>query len=369
MGLVKRKESMFFIRYTLYLNYVFIGALFMAYLANYINPNMFWGFSFFGLTYPIILILNILFIFVWVYLRKIYLLLSLFAILIGYNHIGEYLQFANPDVSSQNKEIINVLSFNAQNFSKEYSGVYNKGIQEEAFQFLEEQNADIVCIQEYSYAGEHIYASHAQLKERLKSDNYLFESYFSPKQGRVVGMVSFSRFPIVGKGIFDIEETRKFGIYTDLKIKEDTIRLYNIHLESIRLNSDDYSYLTQSADEETNYKGDTRKIVVKLKEAFKRRAKQVDVLRKHMDESPYPVIICGDFNDTPVSYTYHQLASNFQDAFVSHGSGLGKTLIGKVPAFRIDYILYDEAFTPLSYEEVYVNLSDHYPIKSSFSIQ
>jgi endonuclease/exonuclease/phosphatase family metal-dependent hydrolase len=88
-----------------------------------------------------------------------------------------------------------------------------------------------------------------------------------------------------------------------------------------------------------------------------------------MNKSPYPVIICGDFNDTPVSYAYHQLTSNYQDAFECCGNGIGKTLKGKIPAFRIDYVIYDNNFTPLSYQELKVNLSDHYPVKSEFVIK
>lgn len=367
--LSSHSDFLFFIQCILYLNYVFIVALILAYLSNFIDPNTLWLFSFFGLAYPLFLIANLFFVLLWIYLRKPYFLLSLFVILLGYGYIGKYIQFSTSEKEVISKNEINILSFNVQNFSKEHSGIFDKKVQEKTFKFLEEQNADIVCIQEFSYTGENIYASHAQLKKRLKANNYLYESYFKPTQGRVVGMVSFSRFPIVGKGTFDIEDTRKFGIYTDLKIAKDTIRLYNIHLESIRLNAEDYTYLTSNSDNESDYTGDTRKIVKKLMRAFKKRAKQVNLLSKHIKESPYPVVISGDFNDTPVSYTYHQLASNYQDAFIYNGSGIGKTLMGKLPAFRIDYVLYDKSFTSLSYEEMNIELSDHFPIKSSFSIQ
>ena len=367
--LVNRSNNLFFVRCTLYLNYVFVLAIVLAYLSSFIDPNLYWGFSFFGLSYPLLVIANLIFILIWIYLRQAYFLLSLFIILIGYSHIGKYIQFSNSDSDDSKKNAINIISYNVQNFSKDNSGIFDKDVQEKTFQFLEEQNADIVCIQEYSYTGENIYASHAQLKDRLEANNYFYESYFKPGQGRVVGLVSFSRYPIVGKGIFELEAMRKFGIYTDLKIAEDTIRLYNIHLESIRLNADDYLYLTNTSSDQSDYKGDTRKIVRKIRMAFMKRANQVNLLNKHIQESPYPVVICGDFNDTPVSYTYHQIASKYQDAFVCNGSGLGNTLIGKLPAFRIDYVLYDKSFTTLSYEEMNIKLSDHFPLKSSFSIQ
>ena len=101
-----------------------------------------------------------------------------------------------------------------------------------------------------------------------------------------------------------------------------------------------------------------------MKKAFVIRANQVDILKRNIDHSPYPVIICGDFNDTPASYTYHEMTAGFHDSFCKAGTGfLGSTYAGNFPSFRIDYILYDDAFTASNYSKNSINFSDHYPVQ------
>jgi len=101
---------------------------------------------------------------------------------------------------------------------------------------------------------------------------------------------------------------------------------------------------------------------VKLKTAYIKRAEQVDSISAHINNCPHPVIVCGDFNDTPVSYAYRKLTRGLKDAFITTGKGLGNTYLGIFPSFRIDYILHSLDFVPLIFEKVNVELSDHYPI-------
>ncbi len=362
--LFKEHNDSFLSKFALYINYFFAFALILSYLSCHISPEKIWFLALFGLAYPFILVFNIAFFIGWLILGKRHFFISLLVIILGYNHIGQYYQRKGEVIDAENP--YSILSFNVHNFSRNYSGLYNKQAQKENFQFIENQNTDIVCIQEFCYSGDNRYASHTQLKNRLGAENYFFESYFKPKKNKVLGMVTYSKFPIVGKGIFEMKGTRKFGIYTDLKIYNDTVRLYNIHLKSIRLNYADYSYVTGINVNDKKYEGNTKQIIGKLKRSSKTRAKQVDILKAHMDNCIFPFIVCGDFNDTPCSYTYQVLANGLSDAFVENGKGLGKTLKGKLPAFRIDYILYDDVFTPLSYDELRINLSDHFPVKSKF---
>jgi hypothetical protein len=259
ISLFKPKKEACLVRFVLYLNYIFVVALILSYLASFISPKTMWVFGLLGLSYPFILLANVCFVAIWIVMRKSYFLISVLAILIGFGFIGKYYQ-KNKTIKSVDQKSYSIFSFNVHNFSKNYSGVYNKKVQSEIFQFIENQDADIVCLQEFCYAGRNVYASHAQLKGRLRANNYLFESYFNPQKSKVFGMVSYSRFPIVGKGIFDMKDTRKFGIYTDLKIKEDTVRLYNIHLESIRLNYTDYSYVTGINVSDSAYQANTKQI-------------------------------------------------------------------------------------------------------------
>jgi endonuclease/exonuclease/phosphatase family metal-dependent hydrolase len=105
-----------------------------------------------------------------------------------------------------------------------------------------------------------------------------------------------------------------------------------------------------------------------MRQAYIQRAEQVDILAKHIQSSPYPVIVCGDFNDTPVSYTYNKLSKNLQDAFVESGSGIGNTFRGNFPYVRIDYVLYSPSLKLHHYHTEKVNWSDHFPVMTNFTI-
>jgi endonuclease/exonuclease/phosphatase family metal-dependent hydrolase len=110
-------------------------------------------------------------------------------------------------------------------------------------------------------------------------------------------------------------------------------------------------------------------ISFRLKDAFIRRAKQANILSKKITATPYPTIVCGDFNDTPVSYTYHKIKGNLNDAFMEAGSGIGNTYVGNFPSYRIDYFLYSNDFKVKNYKVPHIKLSDHYPIVCEFIIQ
>jgi len=149
----------------------------------------------------------------------------------------------------------------------------------------------------------------------------------------------------------------------------DTIRIYNLHLESIRFGNDDYSFYSQLTDPDkdaTPIKEGSKRMIWKMRKAFMLRSKQVHQLARHVKASPYPVILAGDFNDTPSSYTYHQLTTDLSDAYKEAGEKFMEgTYSGKLPSFRIDYILHSKEFHTLSYKKFDVDLSDHFPIAAT----
>ena len=156
------------------------------------------------------------------------------------------------------------------------------------------------------------------------------------------------------------------AIFTDIVLNKDTIRIYNVHLESFRFGNDDYSFyshLTEPTSENLKIKEGSLKIFGKLKKAFVLRAEQVEILKKEVSGSPYPVILCGDFNDTPSSYTYHRMNDGLTDAFRTAGHGIfGNTFAGNFPSFRIDYVMFDDKFAAFNYRKYNTDLSDHYPV-------
>jgi endonuclease/exonuclease/phosphatase family metal-dependent hydrolase len=176
--------------------------------------------------------------------------------------------------------------------------------------------------------------------------------------------VTLSRYPIVSSFVVQRDEQRNLMLVSDILIGGDTIRVFNIHLESFRFGFDDYDFLTQV---DLNSKNDeirdgSRKVLKKLRDANIKRSNEVRQLRTYIEASAFPVIVCGDFNDTPSSFTYAFITRDLNDAFRESGRGLGNSYAGKLPSFRIDYILYDDHFRSVNYKTHRVNHSDHYPI-------
>lgn len=152
-------------------------------------------------------------------------------------------------------------------------------------------------------------------------------------------------------------------IFTDILLNTDTVRVYNCHLQSYRLQKAEINTIDSiNLDNHQKTKEKILELGLKFKDALIKRAEQAATLREHINGSRYPVIVCGDFNDTPVSFTYRTVKGNLEDSFTQSGKGTANTYNGKLPSFRIDYILYSPIFTSFNFEVSSLNHSDHFPI-------
>ncbi len=340
-------------------------SLLAAYLASYVNPEITTVFAFLGLAYPIFFLLNLAFFLFWLIRGSRFLFLSMIVILIGYNPLNSHVQLFPGRESPQDTAVFKVLSYNVQNMAHSNTGIEQSGIRSEIFSFIDSQFADIACIQEFSARDRDFMKVFEEMKELTRYPYCYYENYNPEKTYRVDAMVILSRFPILHSGILSIPgDTRTFGIHTDLIHATDTFRLYNLHLESIRLRNEDYQFVedvtTGQAEKEALGEG-SKSILRKLHNAYLVRAKQTSVVEASLAECPYPMIICGDFNDTPLSYSYHKISSGLEDAFIHSGHGFGKTFTGKLPV-RIDFILYSPDFQSYDFRVPGIHLSDHFPV-------
>jgi len=360
----------FFAKFLLSINILAVMGLFASYGASYISPDKLWVFGFFGLAYPIFLIVNAIFVLVWLMLWKRFAFISLIAILLGWNSLLSHfpVRITQPVVPAG--LALKVVTFNVHHF---YGNQRAESIPEtrgKITNFLAEEGADIICIQEFFAIGDTFSKTFDRFAKTIRMDHYAFKNYktFYNKR-KIVAIASFSKYPIVNTGSFQLQDRLLFAIYSDIVIKGDTIRVYNLHLESIRFGNDDYSFyaqFTEPAKETAPLSEGSKRMLSKLRRSFILRAKQVQLIANHIADCPYPVILAGDFNDTPSSYTYHQLTAGLFDAYREVGKVFFEgTYSGKLPSFRIDYILHSREFKPLEYKKIEVDLSDHYPITST----
>jgi endonuclease/exonuclease/phosphatase family metal-dependent hydrolase len=364
-GLSILKKSLYF------LNICAVACLLASYLAGYVNPEKVWILAFFGLAYPIFLIINLLFVFFWLVTWKRFIFVSLISVLLGFNSLLTIypISFSRQKVLSYPK--IKIVSFNVHSLYGNQRADSQKEVKSKVTEFLADQNADIICVQEFYAIGEDFSETLSKFAKSIHLNYYSFKNYqdFFNKR-KINAIATFSRFPIVNFGCLKLPDRSHYAIFSDIVMNRDTIRVYNLHLESIRFANDDYSFyshLTEPDIEETTpIKEGSKRILWKLHKAFIIRAKQVNVLAGHIASCPYPVILSGDFNDTPSSYTYHQLTRRLTDSYIESGHGLfNSTYAGKLPSFRIDYILHSKKFKSVSYRTFDIDISDHYPITTT----
>jgi endonuclease/exonuclease/phosphatase family metal-dependent hydrolase len=331
--------------------------LLFTYLISEVNPGKFWIPSILGLVYPYILAMNLFFAIFWAALHWQYALISLACILFGFNTFFSYFQLFGR--STKSTEGITVLSYNVRYF---YSYL-DKGKKDKSIlDFIAAEKADIICLQE------------TKLQKEGTLNPVKLKAYFPgilhcqlAHQSQWGGPVTFTKFPILNMGEIRFDGTDNLVIYTDLLIREDTVRVYNCHLQSYGIDVRKYSVIDTLGFEGEKI-DEMKKIGSKLKYGYMRRSSQVNKLVDHISKCPYPVILCGDLNDCPISYSYGQISSLLKDSFVESGRGFSSTYRGKLPSYRIDYIFHSKEFKAYNYMKHDVKFSDHLPI-STFLIR
>ncbi len=334
------------------LNLAAILTLVMAYLSVIISPEEWWIPSFFGLAYPVLLGVNLFFIILWLILNPRYIWFSLVAILLGWGFLVRYVQIKGKTIDDAD---VKVLSYNVQHFYGDDSKP-QKEIADEIKEFLKDQQADIICLQEVRLRKNEIF----NLGQTVEEFDFINHYQFA-RSSTTFGSVTLTRYPVVNMGEIRFDGSRNISIYTDVLIDSDTVRIFNIHLQSYQLDLHKYSFIEAGVDNEKDLT-DMRDMGSRLKRGFQQRASQVDKIREYIDDSPYHVIVCGDFNDTPASYSYQQMRKGLKDAFIRSGSGVGRTYIGKLPSFRIDYIFHSTGFESYNFQTYDYRNSDHLPI-------
>ncbi len=342
------------------INILVIVGLLLAYLCCFVNPGKIWWLSFFGLGYIYLLVVNLCFIIFWLFTKKKkYALFSLTIILLGWNMIWRNVQVLGKKLPSRELDSsIKLISYNVHMF-QQADTKQPDGSNLNIFDFIRQSEADIVCMQEFA-STEKGKLNADNLAKLMKTPYYHIE-YTTGN----VGLGTYCTYPIIHKQLIYSDNTANACMYSDLKIGEDTIRLYNIHLKSIGFNKEERKLLDNAIKREYDDKdvNTIKAIARQMIQASVKRSRQVKIVIEIISQSPYPVIICGDFNDPPISYSYQKVRGNRKDAFMEAGQGMGATYhIGRISSQRIDYILHSSSFKAYDYENPHVYLSDHFPV-------
>lgn len=316
--------------------------------STYLHPADFPRLGLLGLAFPFLLIPNILFIFFWLIFKTKRIWLPIFGLLACFPFLRAYYpvnwQSEAPDTTA-----LSILSYNTCYYGRGPTAPENS--KQDCINYIAESGADIICLQESS--------READLEKEMKAQGY--ELYNSHE------LAIYSRLPILSVDTISIAPYLRFALKAFLLDGQDTIMLINQHLQSNKLSKQMKTAYRKALEqhESDSVRKELRPIIQLLSEALPRRAAQADTLASIIEQwQPRPVILCGDFNDTPVSYPHRVLTRHLTSAYCQSGHGVGFTFQEKGFPVRIDHILFsDDRWTS---HETYVDksilCSDHYPI-------
>lgn len=349
-------------------NLILALALVIVHYSASVNPVNYWFFSLLGLGYPILLLGNLFFVFFWL-LRKTkwFSFFSLLAIFITWQSNKSVAQFSRNENSIDS---ISIMSWNVKNFDF-YNWSGNENARQEMFELIANNRPNVLCLQEFYTENSGNFNNIKDLKNLLGYEHYYFAETYQLNNSRRWGLVIFSDFDIQEHGKVEFEEGTNLNscMYVDLNLKEKgKLRVYNLHLQSNQFSKEDYDYLENIGEENVDDQKSVSQIVAKLKKGYINRAEQTLQVLAHKNNAPFQSIICGDFNDTPISFSYKTLSSGMKDAFIEKGKGFGKTFQNPTPFLRIDHVLLDPSIEVLAYQKIQAKLSDHYPIIVNFKM-
>lgn len=338
--------------------------LLASFLSSYVSPE--WSIipAFLGLAYPFIALINLGFVLLWLILFRAYFLISLLALLLGYGQFIRHFQFHYSKAEDLPADQVRVMTYNVRMFDFfDWKG--DPQAMEEILGSVEEVSPDILCIQEFynNKADRNNIRRQIQAAGSFEADHI---AYKTERKGHAYGIATFSRFPIIHREEIPLPDPSTPALLTDVLYGEDTLRIFNLHLVSYYFAQDDYFFFERLVSEQDtrDFKKASLSVLSKLKKGFIIRARQAHILRKHIEASPHPVIICGDFNDTPASYAYRTLRKGMQDAFMQAGRGMGRTYKGTFPSYRIDYTLHSPDLITHSIRTLGSGGSDHRAVVS-----
>ncbi|WP_040251116.1 endonuclease/exonuclease/phosphatase family protein [Psychroserpens mesophilus] len=319
-------------------------ALLLSYVLPFMAPKQFAFLSVLSLAVPALIIINILFGVYWLLNVKRQLLLSLFVLAIGYTHVFSLYKFSSSK-NVDDSQNISVMNYNVRLFNV-FDWIKDQNVKQDISNFIAEKQPDILCIQEYRPDAE------------VKLEGYFKYEELSGKQVKN-GQAIFTKFPIVNSGSIEFPNTSNNAIFADVVKGADTIRIYNVHLQSLGIDPTVEKLKNENSEN----------LLKRVSSTFKMQQFQTELFLKHKKDCPYKMIICGDFNNTPYSYVYKEIKGDLKDAFKQAGNGFGRTFDFKFFPVRIDFVLVDEGFKVNSFKTFDIKLSDHYPVMAKVKLE
>lgn len=333
------------------------------------DPLQYWFIGFFALASFYLFLILIAFLLFWLFIKPRFILISIITILLAWGPLKHLVKIRLSEDFKTEKQpaAIRTMSWNVEHFDI----LEHKSHPERKLEMLEMINnyqPDVTCFQEMvgsdSLSSAINYIPDFLSRLAMKDYHYSYNRKLDFDGKHHFGIITFSKYPIINKQTcsFPPNDYNSIFQYTDIVKDQDTFRVFNVHLQSLKLSGDNLKYIEDPSIKDESDLKKSKNIIFKFKTGFLKRRLQSDRIKQEIIKSPYPVIICGDFNDVPNSYAYNRIGKGLQNAFAVKGTGIGRTFYGISPTLRIDNIFADKRFNITQYIRIKKKLSDHFPI-------
>jgi len=318
-----------------FLNTLVALLLLGAYFLPFLSPINIPAIGIISLVFPIVYFINILFFLYWLLGLKKKAILSLIIVIVGFPYLNNIVKFSDKQVLLSDD--VKVMSYNVRLLNY-YNFIKDKETGDKIVKFVKDKNPDILAMQEYCTDTKLVF-------------DFPYKHIKTQNPSSIFGLAIYSKYPIIKKGSLDFNSVANNSIFVDVIIKKDTVRVYNVHLESLKINPNKENFGEKSSE----------KLLSRMKHTFQQQAIQVEKILNHQSKWKGKSILMCDLNNTPFSWVYQKLTVKKKDAFEEAGKGFGKTYNHLFP-LRIDYILTSPEIEVNHYKRFSVNYSDHYPI-------
>jgi len=340
-----------------------VAAVLLMLLAGYsdrLHPGSHPWLACLGMLFPLTLLANLVFVPFWVFFSWRRLAIPVVGFALAYVPIRIYIPLHFGNDATGGDGVLRIMSYNVAGYGGNWK--YDNAF-DTIFSYVRRQQPDILCTQE------DMTSKWLDTKKRY-AELFAYNDTVHVNDPRVkltnsVGI--HTRFPILRKERINYDSKTNGSVAFFLQVGGDTVIVVNNHLENTHLSTKDrdrYQDLLRGSMSRDTVRAETSLLVDKLGEAMAHRSRHADVIRRYVKEhSSHPVIVCGDFNDTPISYTRHRMAEGLTDCFVESGCGLGLSFNRNGFPFRIDHLMCSEHFIPIKCEiDSKIDVSDHYPL-------
>ncbi len=362
-------------RFFIYVNVVFVVIFLLSAFAYTFNPQGWWFISVLCLAFPFLFAVNIFFIIGWlIILKPKWTLVSVIALLLSMKSFLLFFALHRPVDFNYIKKpgTLRVATWNVARFI-EMKKNNNKGSQTRLRMLdqIKKTNADVLCLQEFHTSTMKDYYDNITPIQKDLGYPYYYFSFDTDGDSLYYSSIIFSRYPFLDSGLIRYPRPTLPDVllFVDLKINQDTIRLYTTHLQSFQLGKKDYQHIRDIEQINDSIVESSKSILAKIRRGITNRSIQANIIRDVLEDCPHPRLVCIDMNDVPNSYTYATIKDNMQDAFLNKSFGIGRTFTGLSPTLRIDYIFAGKQFSFDQFTRITRRLSDHFMLVADVELK